>query len=174
MPAERRSLRSNKPESSSTNGEKARSNSQGASSNKDKLVPTRSTSGKVKSLPAKKGSTDSAAKDTSSDKPHTNGTEPVENGVNGVDDVKMDDDASKAERQSKGGKDRDGEEEMTVVVPPPKGPKLTADPSRGQMSNGAMDLDTADTEAPEEKLDPATKAVQGAYPIPYPTQSARP
>lgn len=164
MPGERRSLRSNKSESSSsTNGEKARSNSQSSSSNKDKPAPTRTSSAKGKTLPAKKGSATSVAKDMSGDKPHTNGADPVENGVNGTDDVEMGD-ASNSVDKPKAAKDKDGDEEMTVVVPPPKGSKLPGKTGKDNESDVAMEgIEKAEVEKPEEEIDPAAKAVLGSY-----------
>ena len=165
MPGERRTLRSNKSESSSsTNGEKARSNSQSSSSNKDKPAPTRALSAKGKALPAKKGSVNSTAKDTSGDKQHTNGIEPTENGVSGTSDVDMGDDTPKFTDKTKAAKDKDGDEEMTVVVPPPKSSKLTGQAEKDEEGDTAMDVvDKPDAEAPEEIIDPAEKAGLGTY-----------
>ncbi|KAI9881220.1 MAG: 26S proteasome non-ATPase regulatory subunit [Pleopsidium flavum] len=161
MPGERRSLRSNKSESSSsTNGEKARSDSQSSSSNKDKPAPTRTSSAKGKAPPAKKGSATSVAKDMSGNKPHTNGTDPVENGVNGTDDVEMGDYASNSVDKPRAAKDKDGDEEMTVVVPPLKGSKLAGETGKDDEGDVAMEgIEKADAEKPEEKIDPAAKAV---------------
>ncbi len=162
MPGEKRSLRSNKSESSSANGEKARSNSQSSTSNKDKPVPTRSTSAKSKSLPAKKESANSVAKDSSNDKPHTNGTEPIENGVTRTDDLEMGDDHTNSVDKSKVAKDKDGDEEMTVVVPPPKGSKLTGEAGKGGEIDHAMDdVVKTDAEISDADLDPGAKAVSG-------------
>ncbi|MCJ1402208.1 26S proteasome non-ATPase regulatory subunit [Xylographa trunciseda] len=134
MPAERRSLRSNKD--STTNGEKPRSDSQSSTSNKDKPLPARSTSSKGKALPTKKGINNTSAKDMSGDKSKTNGAEPVENGVNGTEDVEMADDGSDKLR-SNGIKD--GEDEMTVVVPPPNSSKLAGEPPKDLEGDTAMD-----------------------------------
>ena len=97
MPGERRTLRSNKEN------------------------PSRTASSKGKTPSNKKGGVNGSAKEEVSDKPQANGTEPVENGVNGTDDVEMDDDGSE---QVRIGNTKDGDEEMTVVVPPPKSSKL--------------------------------------------------
>lgn len=165
MPGERRTLRSNKSESSSsTNDEKARSNSQSSTSNKDKPAPTKSTSAKGKTLPAKKGSATSTAKSMSGDKPHTNGTEPVENGVNGADDVEMGDDTSKPTEKPKAARDKDGEESMTVVVPPSKSSKLVAEAGKDQEGDTTMDVvEQATAETPDERIDPRAKAILGSY-----------
>lgn len=168
MPAERRSLRSNKPESSSTNGEKGRSNSQTSSSNKDKPAPTRASSAKGKALPAKKGSVNSVAKDMSGDKPHTNGTDPVENGVNGTDDTEMKDDSNSTDKL-KPAKDKDGDEEMTVVVPPPKSSKLIEEAGKDEEGDVVMEgVEKSDDTKLEETIDPAAKAVLGSY---FPSKS---
>ena len=152
MPGERRNLRSNKETSSSTNGEKARSNSQ-SSSSKDKPVPTRATSSKSKALPKK-----APAKESSGDKPQTNGTEPIENGVNGSDDIDMVDDGPEKVKVGK-----EGEDEMTVVVPPSKGSKLSGEPSKADEGDVNMDTaEAADAAAPDtNKIDPRAKAITG-------------
>ena len=153
MPGERRNLRSSKETSSSTNGEEPRSNSQSASSNKDKPVPTRATSSKGKTLPTKKTS----GKEASEDKPQTNGTEPVENGINGTEDVDMVDDGPE---KVKVGTSNEGEDEMTVVVPPPKSSKLSGEPGKDDEGDVAMgNTDKSDVVSPE--LDPKAKAVAG-------------
>ncbi|KAL8703879.1 MAG: hypothetical protein Q9201_002930 [Fulgogasparrea decipioides] len=152
MPSERRNLRSNKEASSSTNRDKTRSNSQ-SSSAKDKPVPTRSTSSKFKATASKK-STGSGKEDKGS-QPQTNGTEPVENGVNGTEDVDMVDDGHQPVEE-----DKDADEEMTVVVPPPKGPKLSG--GHGESSHDDTTMDSFDqTEAgpgEAEEVDPRIKA----------------
>lgn len=95
--------------------------------------------------------------------PHTNGTDPVENGINGTKDVEMKDDAPAPLKGGKGKKAKEGEEEMTVVVPPPKGSKLSATPSKdndGDITmNGPVEEDAEDDRA--VKVDPVTKAVAG-------------
>ena len=112
MPGERRNLRSNKDTASETNGEKAQSNSQ-SSNSKDKPVPSRSTSSKGKTAPAKK------------EKAQPNGA-PVEHGANGTEDVDMVDDGPEKVKVN----GVDGDEEMTVVVPPPTISKLAGEPSK--------------------------------------------
>ena len=152
MPGERRNLRSSK-ETSSTNGEEPRPNSQSSGSNKDKPVPTRSTSSKGKILPTKK----TPGKETAEDKPHTNGTEPVENGINGTEDVDMVDDGPE---KVKVGTNNEGEDEMTVVVPPPKSSKLSGEPGKDEEGDTAMEnTEKSDSVIPE--LDPQAKAVAG-------------
>lgn len=160
MPGERRNLRSNNKESSpSTNGEKARSDSQSSSSNKDKPVPTR-TSSKGNAFHSKEGSINSAVKDTAGDKPHTNGAEPVENGVNGSKDVDMSDDE---QDHAKPSINTDGDEDMTVVVPPPKGSKLSGEPVLDP--TGDVPMENAETDegdiAETEKIDTKAKAMTG-------------
>lgn len=163
MPAERRTLRSNKSDtSSSANGEKARSNSQSSASNKDKPAPTRSTSSKSKTLPGKKGST-TTGQDMNGDKPHINGSDPVENGVNGTEDVEMDEERTDSTVQSKRSRDKEGDEEMTVVVPPAKGQKLSGEPDPAKEADVVMDGDGSTTpkEPMEEVVDPKVKAITG-------------
>jgi len=155
MPGERRNLRSNKETSSSTNGEKARSNSTSSGSSKDKPVPTRATSSKNKAVPAKKPS----GNEVDGDKPQTNGTDPVENGVNGTEDVDMVDDGAE---KIKIGTNKNGEDEMTVVVPPPKGAKLSGEPGKDAEGDVAMN-NTVSVEhvSQEAEVDPKVKAIAG-------------
>ncbi|OAX80335.1 hypothetical protein ACJ72_05332 [Emergomyces africanus] len=186
MPAERRSLRSNKSDASA-NGEKARSNSASQSS-KDKPAPppptTRSSArSKTTASSGKKASTSSTTSSTSTPTsaaknmgaendqaaPHTNGdSDPVENGVNNVngntEDVEMGDDATAnmngsvtQQNQREGG--GEGDEGMTVVVPPSKGSRLSGEPEQ-QRTDVAMD-ETEDGEAAEVevKIDPREKAL---------------
>lgn len=95
--------------------------------------------------------------------PHTNGDKSVENGVNGTKDVEMKDDAPASLKGGKGKKVKDGEESMTVVVPPSKGSKLSAPPPKDTDGDVVMD-------GPEEangedsgavQIDPVAKAVAG-------------
>lgn len=161
MPGERRTLRSGK-ETSSTNGEEPRSNSQNSSSNKDKPVPTRATSSKGKSLATKK----TPGKEASEDKPQTNGTEPVENGINGTEDIDMVDDGPE---KVKVGTSNEGEDEITVVVPPPKSSKLSGEPSKDEEGDVAME-NTDKSHGISPGLDPTAKTVAGKRP----RQSQRP
>lgn len=103
-------------------------------------------------MPTKK----SSAKESTGDKPQTNGTEPIENGVNGTEDVDMVDDGP-----GKGSKN-EGEDEMTVVVPPPKGSKLTGD--RGKDDEGDVVMENSETVeslGSEATVDPKVKAAAG-------------
>ncbi|KAL8821702.1 MAG: hypothetical protein Q9223_000276 [Gallowayella weberi] len=153
MPGERRNLRSNKDSSSSTNGEKGPSNSQ-SSSAKDKPVPTRSTSSKSKAAAHKKGT--SSGKESNGSKSHPNGTEPIENGVNGAEDVDMIDEGHQPAKPN-----GELDEEITVVVPPPKNSKLSGDQDRDLQGDIAME-NTDQTEPVAEgagKVDPKVKAL---------------
>lgn len=158
MPGEtRRTLRSTKESSSSANGEKARPDSQSTSSSKDKPVPTRATS-KSKSFPSKKGSSYSSSKEGPGDK-QTNGSEPTENGVNGIEDVEM------VDEQIPPGSGKEGEDEMTVVVPPAKSSSLSGAPTKDSEGNVAMeDTEAVESDEPaSEKVDPAAKATSGQF-----------
>lgn len=96
--------------------------------------------------------------------PHTNGTDPVENGINGTKDVEMKDETPASKKGAKGKKVKDGEDEMTVVVPPSKGSKLSAPPPADGDGDVIMDgSDQVDGEkAAEVKVeDPVAKAVSG-------------
>lgn len=103
-------------------------------------------------MPTKK----SSAKESTGDKPQTNGTEPIENGVNGTEDVDMADDGPGK------GSTNEGEDEMTVVVPPPKGSKLTGDRGKDDKGDVAMEnSETVESLGSEAKVDPKVKAVAG-------------
>ncbi|KAL8950342.1 MAG: hypothetical protein Q9222_003628 [Ikaeria aurantiellina] len=153
MPSERRNLRSNKETSSSTNGGKARSNSQ-SSNAKDKPVPTQSTSSKSKASAGRKVA--NSGKESSGSKPQTNGTDPIENGVNGTGDVDMVDEGHEPVKAN-----GDADEEMTVVVPPSKGSKLSGEHGDDPSDDTAMDgTDQADAGKGEAaKADPKVKAI---------------
>ena len=96
----------------------------------------------------------------SGDKPKTNGSEPVENGVNGTEDVEMADDGADKSR-SNGIKE--GEDEMTVVVPPPNSSKLAGEPPKDLEGDTAMDEIpvTAIEDQGAATIDPKAKAVSG-------------
>ncbi|CAF9937802.1 MAG: 26S proteasome non-ATPase regulatory subunit [Heterodermia speciosa] len=133
MPGERRTLRSNKEN------------------------PSRTTSSKGKTASNKKGGVNGSPKEEAGDKRQANGTEPVENGVNGADDVEMGDDGSE---QVRIGNTKDGDEEMTVVVPPPKSSKLngkTGEDSEGDTAMGTSDEALDDESA--QKIHPKAKAL---------------
>lgn len=58
-----------------------------------------------------------------------------------------------------------GDEEMTVVVPPPKSSKLAGDHGRDEEGDVAMEgtEKTAAEGQDDEQLDPKVKAVAGSY-----------
>lgn len=94
--------------------------------------------------------------------PHTNGNEAVENGLNGTKDIEMKDDAPASLKGGKGKKPKDGEEEMTVVVPPSKASKLSSAASKDR--EGDVSMETEEQAAEDDgavKVDPVTKAVSG-------------
>lgn len=70
-----------------------------------------------------------------------------------------------ADDQIPPGQSKEGEDEMTVVVPPPKSSNLSGAPTKDSEGNVAME----DTEAVEndetasEKVDPAAKATSGQF-----------
>lgn len=162
---ERRSLRSNNKSdtSSSANGEKARSNSQ-SSSAKDKAAPTtRAAANKAKAAPAKKGAKGASnAGMGENEQSHVNGSKSNENGVNGSEDVEMGEDTAGAPTSSfDSSKERNGDEKMTVVVPPTKGSrsgKAGQDKEEDVTMEGAEE---GDAEKTEPEVDPTTKAIQG-------------
>ncbi|KAK2626264.1 hypothetical protein QTJ16_004526 [Diplocarpon rosae] len=91
--------------------------------------------------------------------PHTNEDKPSENGINGTKDIEMKDDTPAPLKGGKGKKLKDGEEEMTVVVPPSKGSKLSV-PLEDNDGDVAMNGDEAIVgEDLAVKIDPVAKAV---------------
>ena len=92
-----------------------------------------------------------------------NSTDPLENGVNGTEDVEMDQDSSKSNGRTKPGKDKDGDEEMTVVVPPSKGSKLSGEPAKDEEGDVAMNgaSESEVKEPVEPVVDPKVKAITG-------------
>lgn len=158
MPAERRSLRSNNKSdtSSSANGEKTRSGSQSSNSNKDnKSAPTRAAANKAKST---KTASD-AGMGEQRDQPHANGADSTKNGVNGSEDVEMGEDTAGGPTSSfNASKDRNGDQKMTVVVPPSKGSKAPGD--KGQ-DRGDVSMKGTEGQESSSEIDPKTKAIQG-------------
>jgi 26S proteasome regulatory subunit N3 len=75
----------------------------------------------------------------------------------------MEDDSSKPSGRTKPGKDKDGDEEMTVVVPPPKASKLSSAPQKDDEGDIAMNgAAEEDAKEPVEQVeDPKNKAVAG-------------
>jgi 26S proteasome regulatory subunit N3 len=88
--------------------------------------------------------------------PKSNGNEPIENGIRSNGDIDM-----KDAGKTKGKKGvKDGDEEMTVVVPPSKGSKHSKQPhdADGDVSMGGDDK--ADV---EDKVDPVVQTVAGTF-----------
>ncbi len=98
----------------------------------------------------------------SGDKQNINGSGPAQNGINGSDDINMKEGSKDAKKGTKGAKDKDGDSDMTVVVPPSKGPNTPSAPSKAteaDMTNGAVDVD-GEKEAAKE-VDPQESAIEG-------------
>jgi 26S proteasome regulatory subunit N3 len=95
--------------------------------------------------------------------PHTNGTDPVENGINGTKDVEMKEDTPSSMKGGKSKKLKDTDEEMTVVVPPSKGSKLSATPPPDTDGDVVMNDSEkpADATPVEMEVDPVEKAISG-------------
>ncbi|EDN03381.1 hypothetical protein HCAG_01246 [Histoplasma mississippiense (nom. inval.)] len=188
MPAERRSLRSNKSDTSA-NGEKHRSNSTSQNS-KDKPAPpsTRSSArGKTAAASGKKTSSSNTASSTSTPTstsastsaakkmvaendqtaPHTNGgSDPVENGVNnvnGTEDVEMAEDDADINGSATQKNHREGggepDDGMTVVVPPSKGSRLSGEPEQNQHDITMNEVEDGDAAELEVQVDPREKAL---------------
>lgn len=77
--------------------------------------------------------------------PNKSGDKPVANGTR-----------SKAAADKKAAKDKDGDEEMTVVVPPSKGTKQAKTPA-ADADGDVMDVD----DEKEEEVDPTAQAIAG-------------
>ena len=94
--------------------------------------------------------------------PNGNGKEPVENGgYPGSKDVEMKDDSSSLKGKGKKGA-KDGDEEMTVVVPMSK--KQSSAPPHND-ADGDVSMEDAEE---DEKVDPVAQAVSGMLPSPQP------
>lgn len=89
------------------------------------------------------------------DKSQKKGTDPVENGVHNSEDVEMGDSGVNGSKQ-----DHDGDEEMTVVVPPSKSSRLSGEPDKipGDVEMGGAEGEEATS---AEEVDPKTKALSG-------------
>lgn len=149
--------------SSSANGEKTPSNSQ-SSSAKDKAPATRAAANKAKSTPAKKGSAKGASNGMEdNDQSHVNGSKSNENGVNGSEDVEMGEDSAGAPTSSfNTRKDRNGDQKMTVVVPPSKGSRSSGKAAQDKEEDVTMEgAEDGDAEKSEPEVDPTVKAIQG-------------
>ena len=68
-----------------------------------------------------------------------------------------------ADDQIPPGQGKEAEDEMTVVVPPPKSTSLSGPPTKDSEGNVAMeDTEAVETdETTSEKVDPAAKAISG-------------
>lgn len=96
------------------------------------------------------------------DQPHANGSDPVENGVNGSEDIEMGEDSAGGPTSSfNASKDRQGDEKMTVVVPPTKGSRLPGD--QGKEGDVPMEGAEDETQKSEAEVDPKAKAIQGWF-----------
>ena len=98
----------------------------------------------------------------SGNKQHLNGSGPTQNGIDESDDIEMNEGADNAKKGSKGSKDKDGDSDMTVIVPPSKGPNIPSAPSKAteaDLTDGAVDGDGA--KEAEKEVDPQEKAIEG-------------
>jgi 26S proteasome regulatory subunit N3 len=86
--------------------------------------------------------------------PHGNGNEPVENGIRSNQDVDMKE-KGKTKKSTK-----EGDEEMTVVVPPTRPVKSSAPPPDSD-GDVAMDVDTDKADDGEVKVDPVLQTATG-------------
>ncbi len=95
--------------------------------------------------------------------PHGNGNEPVENGgIRNTQDVDMKDD--KSSLKGKGKKSlKDGDDEMTVVVPPSKAPKHSSTPAPNDADGDVEMDDLAKVDDADVKVDPAVQTALGRH-----------
>ncbi|EXJ94632.1 26S proteasome regulatory subunit N3 [Capronia coronata CBS 617.96] len=96
----------------------------------------------------------------SGDKPHLNGSDPAEKGIDGSEDVEMKEGSQNPKKALKLNKDKDGDDEMTVVVPPAKGsnsPSAPEKPTEADLKNGAVNGDAANES--EAQVDPQEKVI---------------
>lgn len=95
----------------------------------------------------------------SGDKPHLNGRDTAEGNAKESEDVEMEEGTDPG--QAKGIKRKDGDEEMTVVVPPTKSSKTPGAPQKDIQGDVAMNGDTeADDGAVDEAVvDPREKVI---------------
>lgn len=86
-----------------------------------------------------------------------------QNGVNGTEDVEMKDGSQPKAKSVKKGKDKDGDEEMTVVVPPSKSKNTTNGIGKDNEGDVSMNgtSDPSDNKPAEEAIDPKAKALTG-------------
>ncbi|EXJ90021.1 26S proteasome regulatory subunit N3 [Capronia epimyces CBS 606.96] len=95
----------------------------------------------------------------SGDKHRPNGTDPAENGIDGSEDIEMKEESQTGKKSSKL-KDKDGDDEMTVVVPPSKGSHAPSAPEKSteaDLKNGALNGDAEN--ASEAQVDPQEKVI---------------
>ncbi|KIV82434.1 hypothetical protein PV11_04549 [Exophiala sideris] len=105
----------------------------------------------------------------SGDKPHTNGTDPSKKGADGSQDVEMKEQSQNSKKASKPNKDKDGDDEMTVVVPPPKGSSAPTAPDKAteaDLTNGAVDGEEAkEAETPVDPQEEAISEIKANLPL---------
>ena len=80
--------------------------------------------------------------------------------MNGVEDIDMVDEGPE---KVKTGSHKEGEEEMTVVVPPPKSSKLAPDGTNDQEDTAMEGVESDDKATESEVIDEKAKAVTGSY-----------
>ena len=134
-------------------------NSSSNKDNKDKAAPARAPANKAKSgASSKKGGSANNSGMGEGEQRQTNGSDQAENGVNGSGDVEMGEDTAGGPTSSfNTKKEREGDEKMTVVVPPTKGSRLSGQDKEGDV---AMEGDEGD-ESQKPEVDPKVKAIQG-------------
>ncbi|KZF21790.1 putative proteasome regulatory particle subunit [Xylona heveae TC161] len=136
--------RSNRDESSPA------ANGDSPSNTQDKSTPTRSPSTRSKTAAMKKG----ASGQSDNGSPRPNGVGAGAKGSTQNEDVNMGDSAPNEQQKGK-----DGDEEMTVVVPPAKGSKLS-EQGKDNGDDVAMEgADELDTEKSGESEDPEAKTI---------------
>ena len=98
----------------------------------------------------------------SGDKQQPNGGDPKKDEVNGTEDIEMTEEGSKPKKNVTAGKGKDGEDEMTVVVPPSRSSKTPPTGSKDAEMDDTTDVTAkADGVSPDPPLDPKEKAITG-------------
>lgn len=92
-----------------------------------------------------------------------NGSDPTENGVDGVGDAEADDEQANSVEVKKSGKDKDGDEEMTVIVPPLKAVMIDGSPGKDNEGDIAMNgIQESENKTHDDTVDPQAKAVDSS------------
>lgn len=99
----------------------------------------------------------------SGDKQQANGAGPNKDEVNGTDDVEMTEDGSKSKKTAAGGRGKDGEDEMTVVVPPVRSSRTPTGGKDADIDDATNSTAKDQDPSAEPPVDPKEKAIKSIY-----------